>query len=178
MNARTETQEIGAWPLQGTNALLAAAQTTGSLSSESSRSRSPVAQEPYVISGLASFGTTFFVKISSTERKTPSADVRKYYTFGSAANDRSVTTFLTEHPEIPEILIEAIPQLQKYFGLDSIFELRVLGDPDAGRHLYAVVIWRGPVVDARTALNKFDDEWWISRVDRSGGYLTFTYELA
>jgi len=31
--------------------------------------------------------------------------------------------------------------------------------------------------DARNALDKFDNDWWMSHARQAGGYLTFTYEL-
>jgi len=91
--------------------------------------------------------------------------------------DSSVTAFLGDNRAIPPMLLEAIPHLKTYFGADTIFSLRVSIDGPGPRILYAVVRWPGKVCDVRSALQRFDDEWWLRRAGQAAGFLTFTYEL-
>jgi hypothetical protein len=99
--------------------------------------------------------------------------IRKHFVLPA---DSSVTTFLTEHRSIPQTLVEAVGHLKECFGADTVFRLGTTADEAGLRTLHIAVIWPGRVVDARTALAKFDD-WWLDRVRPGAGYLTFTYEL-
>lgn len=85
--------------------------------------------------------------------------------------------FLTERRAIPQMLLEAAPQLKAYFGGTAVFNLRAPIDEAGSRTLYAVAMWPGEVLDVRDALAKFDKDWWMARAGRAAGYLTFTYEL-
>jgi len=91
--------------------------------------------------------------------------------------DSSVTTFLLEHRAIPQILLESAPHLKLCFGSETIFALRAPIDESGSRTLYAVAVWPGKAQDARNALDKFDDVWWLMHSRRASVYLTFTYEL-
>ena len=101
-------------------------------------------------------------------------DVRKHYVLPA---DASVRDFLTEHRAIPQLLLEAAPQLKSYFGGNAVFNLRVPIDEAGWRTLYAVTMWPGKLRDVRDALARFDDDWWMARASQAAGYLTFTYEL-
>jgi hypothetical protein len=101
-------------------------------------------------------------------------DLRKYYVFPS---DSSVTSFLSEHRAIPQILLAAVPHLQGCFGNEAIFSLSTPLDESGSRTLYASVMWPGPSQDVRNALARFDEEWWMERAGQGAGYLTFTYQL-
>ena len=101
-------------------------------------------------------------------------DVRKHYILPA---DASVRDFLTEHRAIPQILLEAVPQLKAYFGGNAIFNLRAPIDEAGSRTVYAVAMWPGELRDVRDALAKFDSDWWMARAGQAAGYLTFTYEL-
>jgi hypothetical protein len=101
-------------------------------------------------------------------------DVRKHYVLPA---DASVRVFLTEHRAIPQILLEAAPQLKASFGGNAVFNLRAPIDEAGSRTLYAVVMWPGKLRDVRDALTKFDNDWWMARAGQAAGYLTFTYEL-
>lgn len=102
------------------------------------------------------------------------SDVRKHYVLPV---DTSVRDFLTEHRTIPQILLEAAPQLKAYFGVDAVFNLRAPVDEAGSRTLYAVAMWPGQLRDVRDALARFDSDWWMVRAGHAAGYLTFTYEL-
>ena len=100
--------------------------------------------------------------------------LRKHYVLPA---DASVLDFLTEHRTIPQVLLEALPELKTCFGGNTVFHLRAPVDEAGSRTLYAVAMWPGEVADARNALARFDDAWWLSRAGQTAGRLTFTYEL-
>jgi len=89
----------------------------------------------------------------------------------------SVIAFLDGHRTIPQLLIQAAPRLREYFGESTVFSLRVVVDEYGWQMLYAEVIWPGKVGDLVTALDRFEDEWWIPNSSAAYGSLTFTYEL-
>jgi hypothetical protein len=101
-------------------------------------------------------------------------DVRRHYVLPA---DSSVRDFLATHRAISQILLGAVPHLKACFGDDSTFDLRAPLDESGSRTLYAVVTWPGPSEEARLALARFDERWWMERAGLTGGYLTFTYEL-
>lgn len=101
-------------------------------------------------------------------------EVRKYFVL---PRDSSVSNFLSGHRIVPQILLEAVPQLRACFGAETIFNLRAPIDESGSQSLYAVAMWPGNVQDARRALTKFDDAWWIVHSRQASGYIVFTYEL-
>ena len=101
-------------------------------------------------------------------------ELRKHYVLPS---DSSVSTFLAQHRGISAILLDAIPQLKKYFGALAIFSLSTSVDEAGMRSLYAVVIWPGKIRDVRNALDRFDEDWWLTHSHSASSYLVFTYEL-
>ncbi|MDE3186139.1 MAG: hypothetical protein KGM96_01280 [Acidobacteriota bacterium] len=101
------------------------------------------------------------------------AEVRKFYVL---PNDLSVLDFLNDHRALPQLLIDAAPQLKKYFG-DTVFTLRATSDEYGWQSLYADAMWTGDARDAVRFLDKFEDEWWIPNCRSARGALTFTYRL-
>jgi len=90
---------------------------------------------------------------------------------------QSAQQFLFERRALPILLLESAPHLRHAFGEDVTFQLKVSFDEAGARTLYAVVLWAGRLADVRAAQERFDRDWWIATVQRSAGYLTFTYEL-
>ena len=101
-------------------------------------------------------------------------ELHKHYVHSS---DSSVSTFLSQHPGISAILLDAIPHLKKHFGASAIFSLSAPVDEAGMRSLCAVVIWPGNIRDVRNALDRFDKDWWLSQSRMAYGHLVFTYEL-
>lgn len=100
-------------------------------------------------------------------------EVRKHYRLPS---DSSVEHFLTKHRPLTQVLLDAAPRLEQYFGVKTVFSLKAPIDSDGEQTLYAVVVWPDEARVARDALAKFDDEW-LSKSSFSSVDLTFTYEL-
>lgn len=89
----------------------------------------------------------------------------------------SVRETLDEHKILPEILVEGVPYLKRFFGADSLFTLRTSADTSGTVMLYAVVLWPRELAAVREAVEQFDSTWWIARSGQASGYLVFTYEL-
>ena len=101
-------------------------------------------------------------------------ELRKHYVLPS---DSSVRAFLAQHRGISAILLDAIPQLKKCFGTSAVFRLSAPVDEAGTRSLYAVVIWPGKIRDVRNALDRFDEDWWLTHSHSASSYFVFTYEL-
>jgi hypothetical protein len=101
-------------------------------------------------------------------------ELKKQFVFPA---DDSVVQFLRDHRIIPQLLILAAPQLRQHFGADSVFALRAPIDESGTRTLYGVVKWSGDARDVRTALEQFDEAWWMANSRQASGNLYFTYEL-
>ena len=110
----------------------------------------------------------------ASQHDTLLAEIRKHYLLPP---DSSVQSFLTEHRSLPALVLQALPGLRVCFGPQAIIALRAPIDASGDRILYGVVQWAGSARDAKKALQKFDDTWWISRSHEASGHLTFTYEL-
>jgi hypothetical protein len=107
------------------------------------------------------------------EPKAAIDEVARHY---RTPKDTSVATFLQEHRTIPDLLLQAAPNLKKYFG-DAALTLRAPVDEDGSQTVYAVVLWPGDVTEVRHALDQFDDNWWLANSGPDAGSLSFTYEL-
>lgn len=101
------------------------------------------------------------------------AEVRNLYVLPS---DSSALDFLNDHPALPQLLIDASPQLKKYFG-DTVFALRVSSDEDGWETLFADALWSGDAREALLLLDRFEDEWGIPNWQPARGSLIFTYRL-
>jgi hypothetical protein len=100
-------------------------------------------------------------------------ELRKSYVLPT---DSSVLDFLNDHRALPQLLIEAAPQLKRYLG-DTVFSLRVSSDEYGWQNLYADVMWSSDARAAVRLLDQFEDEWWIANSRSARGALTFTYRL-
>jgi hypothetical protein len=101
-------------------------------------------------------------------------EIRKFFVF---RNDTAVMCFLQDHRTIPQLLLEALPHLNKHFGAQTVFALKTLTDEDGSRELYAAAMWPGNAGKAIEALDNFNESWWIEKSRAAGGRLNFTYEL-
>jgi hypothetical protein len=110
---------------------------------------------------------------SNTQLESALTQLKTRYIF---RNESAITHFILSHRAIAAVLTNAVPELVKSFGEDVVFTLEVVTDEDASTFLYAIVVWRGSAIAAATALDDFDERWWLSQPAQTG--LTFTYELA
>lgn len=91
-------------------------------------------------------------------------------------NESAVTQFILGHRATATVLLNALPELKRCFGEDVVFTLESVSDDDEATSLYAIVVWRGATERAESALEEFDERWWLNQSSQPG--LTFTYELA
>lgn len=101
------------------------------------------------------------------------AEVRKFYVLPA---DDSVLSFLNDHRALPQLLVDAAPQLQRYFG-NTVFALRTSTDEYGWQSLYADAMWHGDARDSLRLLDEFEDKWWIPNCWPARGALAFTYRL-
>lgn len=101
------------------------------------------------------------------------AEIQRQYVMPA---DPRFLNFFRSHRRIPQLLMEALPYLRKFFA-NSIFVLHATSDENGWQMLYASATWPGEPSDALTALDHFDDEWWIANSYPAGMALTFTYKL-
>jgi hypothetical protein len=91
-------------------------------------------------------------------------------------NESAVTQSILSRRTAAGVLLNALPELKKCFGEDVVFNLEAVSDDDESTSLYAIVVWRGLAEGAESALEDFDERWWLNQSAQPG--LTFTYELA
>lgn len=101
-------------------------------------------------------------------------EVRKNFTFPESP---SVIDFLKTHRTVPSLLMESVSHLKRHFGPNSLLSLRAPIDESGSPTLYAVIMWPGRSQDARDALERFDESWWLPISKQASGNLYFTYEL-
>jgi hypothetical protein len=89
-----------------------------------------------------------------------------------------VESFLRDHRAIVGLLIEAAPQVKRYFGADIPVRLGVSFEEDGSRTLQALAVWKGAIKDAKAALEAFDMAWWLQNSRRGSGDIVLDYELA
>jgi hypothetical protein len=91
-------------------------------------------------------------------------------------NESAIVQFILGHRAAAAALLNALPALKESFGEDVVFNLEAVSDDDESTSLYAIVVWRGRTEGAESALEDFDERWWLNQSAQAG--LIFTYELA
>jgi len=88
-------------------------------------------------------------------------------------NTTAVRTFLVHRRPLRELLFGAYPRIKRIFGVRVKAELRLIEDmeDDLERLRVSIVSNRE---DARQALERFDEEWWLDHVQDAEGLLDFT----
>ena len=94
-----------------------------------------------------------------------------------AVDMNATRAFLQSHPELAGALREAPDQVRRVFGPETRLSLRIVHDPEGGGdELMAVIHSSLPQTDSRTALDEFDDTWWLDTDAISSGLLHFTLD--
>lgn len=86
----------------------------------------------------------------------------------------SIADFLQGHKELISLLNEAYKELRKYFltedlKLELVSDAEIAGD----QQLFVYISTSLSVTDALKKLDKFDEQWWLDRIDRANGLLNF-----
>lgn len=94
------------------------------------------------------------------------------YSFHDAA---TVSSFLSAHPHLIEILFEAYPHLLEHLGPDLKVALKVVSDPEAedSKRLFAYLLTSLPPEEALIRLDRLDEEWFLDQTDRVGDLFNF-----
>jgi len=87
-------------------------------------------------------------------------------------NGRAVRRFLVRRRPLRGLLFDAYPRIMKIFGERVNTELKLIEDMDDNLERLRVSIVSNRD-DARQALERFDEEWWLDHVQRAEGLLDF-----
>jgi hypothetical protein len=86
-----------------------------------------------------------------------------------------VEAFLTAHPSLEKLLIEAHGKIREYFGSDASAALEVFtdyeGDDGDKGPLFAIIDSSLPPDEAFDRLDRLDEEWWLDALPRGEGNL-------
>ena len=110
------------------------------------------------------------------------ARLRRLQGFYTLANAEEVRRFLRVYPDAVDVLTEAIPHIERVFGLDTRVVLEVTFDPDSEKpqdseELFADIQTSLPVDAALAQLHKLDQDWFLSQLGRVKGRLNFSLEF-
>jgi hypothetical protein len=133
--------------------------------------RKPPQREGIAAETLAS--TRVLWETGNRQLEAEIAELKTKYVF---RNESAISQFVFGHRAAAGVLLNALPELIECFGEDVVFNLEAVSDDDESTSLYAIVVWRGLAEGAESALEDFDERWWLNRSAQPG--LTFTYELA
>ena len=92
-------------------------------------------------------------------------------------DDRTVTEFVQEEPELYWLLLEAVDPLRQAFGEKRLIYIRVQTSDEDSILKVAVRLPANFGDDPERVLQAFDEEWWLKNCHRSGGALVFDYEM-
>lgn len=86
----------------------------------------------------------------------------------------AVISFIEEHQELVYLLDEAYEEIRKYFSSEDL-RLELVSDPEIAedQQLFVYIFTALPVTDALKKLDKFDEQWWLDRLDSANGLLNF-----
>lgn len=85
-----------------------------------------------------------------------------------------VNPFLERNGYLGDVLLEAFPQLQRYFGPDMHVDLILRFDPEEPyQELFGYVHNQRSIEDAQDSLDAFDDKWFLDNLHRTRGLLNF-----
>lgn len=113
----------------------------------------------------------------------PASTVAKRYHFiehESYMEQGSVSAFLDRHPDIANILLDAVPAIEKVFGAGTGLTLQVLVDQDGENDtsLFARIRTSKPVREAIALKKQFYREWWMKQAQALEAPLNFEVETA
>lgn len=82
-----------------------------------------------------------------------------------------IQAFLRDHPQLMEIVLEAVFHIERHFGPDPQVELAVSIDPEIEgmEELFAYICTSLPVDEALARLDRLDEEWFLEQLDRVNG---------
>jgi hypothetical protein len=114
------------------------------------------------------FPKTYQEKNWLTEDAKPSDNFSKISKFYTIENILDVNRFLENHANLIDVMLEAYPQIRKYFPTEKL-RLKLYIDPESSEWEYLIIsicVSSESVDEALNQLEEFDENWWI---DASSG---------
>jgi hypothetical protein len=91
--------------------------------------------------------------------------------------DRSAIPAFIKGNRLLELLLVAQEPLTSAFGEATVKKLTLVEDDEGFVTLFCFVLVPGGLDEARSALNSFDESWWLAHSHEAGGKLNFDFEL-
>jgi len=87
-----------------------------------------------------------------------------------------VVAFLSANPYLRDLLLKAIPEIERHFGQGTKVSLELLQEPDAPgqTELFALIHTTLRPEFGLRLLDVFDEEWWLDRISYAQGKLNFS----
>ena len=92
----------------------------------------------------------------------------------------AVSDFLSRHPALPSLLVDASPRLNDAFGAGRPVHLRLVAgyEQDEPTLLFADITNAADPMLALAQMNRFEDDWWLDAMTSAEGLLHFSVEFA
>lgn len=107
----------------------------------------------------------------------PAIDTTKLGQIGSlySIHDyEEVLNFVKKNVFLIDILLDAFPKLQKYFGMDVKVDLVLRTDPEEYyQELFGYIKTSRSIDESHASLEEFDDHWFLDRLNATRGLLNF-----
>lgn len=117
-----------------------------------------------------------FSEIGSITAVVTLADIRQINNAYIFYDYQEVGAFLSLHPNLVGVLLDALPQIRKFFGRDTSISLRVSCDQESDPTLSANIQTTMEVSEARAARKSFNASWWMRLSAANQLPLTFNIE--
>ena len=95
--------------------------------------------------------------------------------FDSIDEPFSVQQYLSENPDILDLLTQSIIEFKKYYSTNTAYSISLLdnSEEDEQSQIRIVAQSQEPISSLFERLNRFFDFWWIHRVQKSDGKIVF-----
>jgi len=90
--------------------------------------------------------------------------------------DETVKAFLADHPQVAQILLDAFPRIEEFFGKGTAVFLRLSCDQESEPTLSANIQTALDVSEARAARKRFHLSWWMRQPETDSLPLTFNLQ--
>lgn len=110
------------------------------------------------------FPKTYQEKNWLTEDAKPSDNFSKISKFYTIENILDVNRFLENHANLIDVILEAYPQIRKYFPTEKL-RLKLYIDPESSEWEYLIIsicVSSESVDEALNKQNEFDENWWLN----------------
>ena len=120
------------------------------------------------------------VTIEVTQQPAGQNEIAHLQQLYTAESWEEIIEFLTGHPDLAPLLLEANPRLHDMFAGSQSVQLRLVPgyEEDEPTLLFADIVTTADPMLAFTQMNRFEDEWWLDAMTPSRGLLHFSVEFA